>query len=165
MLASAAALALGASIVADAAGVLAPRPALLSGGGKTVRAELGSYCVAEQAEPGETATSVCADAIPPREAPRPRLAVEPRQRLTVKFRHARGVADRVERVAIDLMRFDAEGFELPGRTIKASERSAKRWRFRLPRNLRGAQALSIFTRLESGDATHYAGIRSSPARR
>jgi hypothetical protein len=163
------AIAIGAALVAIPASValgqgsgaqMAPRPAEVSANGDTVRARIGSFCVVSNPNPDGTQTVLCADAVPPDHPPAPRLDVGPRDQVTIRFHDNADIEDEIAGVQVGLLKFSdgtSESLSWTGHAKPAAR--ADSFRVRLPADLRGAGAIDIFARYESGDASFTAGIR------
>ena len=146
--------------VAPALAPLVPKRAVLASADGKVKTERSSYCVASEGGGGQAGQAMCADYASPEKPPRPRLRVVEGEKLEIRFRHRDGLADRVERASVGLISFDGElPYESVGDPIKAKRAGGSRWTFKLPAAVAEANGLSIFARLESGDASFFAGLR------
>jgi len=149
-----------ASAPAAASALPAPLPANVSAQGHTVRSVIGSYCVDAE----HRGVGVCADASAERPGRRHRLTVAPRMPLRVEFRDQPQLKDDVVAASASLVRFRKDRQPKPGERVEIV-RSGDRWTARLPRKLRRANALYIFTRLAGGgDITHVISLRGGHRR-
>lgn len=124
-----------------------PKRIWAGSGGLYVRATLGTYCWERER------SGICADAAYPLKV-RGRLPVRPRGRVALRF------ADHARHVRVSLTRVrDREAKSLDWRTrARRPTENPHRWRFRLPRKLRGANRLDISARYPNGDGHFSAGI-------
>ena len=155
---------LGAVPIAAGAGAssLSPRPVLISARGDTVQGAALSYCIKTVPKPGTDGDEVeCGDVSEPTRPPRERLAVRPRDLVLLRFQDNPEVQDEVGSVRVSVVRVDAEG-RTPLATVRASRMRGppNRWRFRLPAQLRGANAFDVQVRFGSsatGGSSDYLG--------
>jgi len=152
-----AAIALVVAAVASpalASALPAPLPADVSAGGRTVRSEVGSYCVN-----GGNA-GVCADKILTEPGERHRLTVAPRMPIRIVFKDHPRLRDEVVAAAATLLRFDERGDVRGVGSVEVSK-VANGWRATLPKHLHRANALHIGTSLKGGgDVVHLVGLKS-----
>jgi hypothetical protein len=138
-----------------------PLPAEVTAQGDTVKSEIGSYCV--DTEPGEdgSGSGVCADKIFSRPGPAHTLSVAPRTSLRIVFGDDPGLQDTVESASGALYRFDRRDRPHPAGRVEI-QRAGDEWSLTLPKKMRRADTLMIFTRLEGdGDIAHLIGLDNS----
>ena len=112
-----------------------PKRVTVSTGGASVRADIGSNCLRDPAQPEEP-TGVCEDKVGD-PGTRRVLPICPRRRVIVT---TGADASRVFAVLST-----AGGLRpLASRRARAVGQSLRRWRFRLPRRLRGARLLEVY---------------------
>jgi len=153
-------------LVPIAAGVgpspLRPLPVLISARGETVQGAALTYCVRAVPRPGtDDDNGECGDASEPTGPPRERLAVRPRDLVLLRFQDNPEVQDEVGSVRVAVTRIDAEG-RTPLATVRARRMrgTPNRWRFRLPAQLRGANAFDVrvgFGTPPTGGSSDYLG--------
>ncbi len=132
--------------------------------GKSVRGSLGSYCIERHFE-GERYIMTCADGLG-RIPVKGSLPVRPGRRLLIR------TAVRANSVVVTPVFLgrgpwgrDGERFNfLRARDARPVGSSPYRWRYRVPKNLRGATRLSVSIRWDhpsegAGDADFWVGIR------
>jgi hypothetical protein len=144
-----------------AGGLLAPGELTASRGQHEVRAKLGSYCVTSEPAPDGTSQAICADAAAPQAPPRPRLPVQRGDRVRLSLADRPDVEDDPRRITAALMRFRDNGrlhyLQPRLRSRSAGERA---WTLRMPADVRKADAIYVFVRLEGGDASYIIGLDS-----
>jgi hypothetical protein len=140
-------------------GVDPPRRAFVGGDGLFARAKLGSYCVTYERD--GTGVGVCADGAAPARPPRPRITVDPGDRIAMLFRHRPGLRDRPSHIRLALARIRHGERRAFSAHLKAHEvrGHARKWRARAPRQVARANLLTIVDRFPAGDATYYVGLR------
>lgn len=151
LIASALAIAFAAVITALASAGSKPavKPAFVTSHGLRAASAVGSFCA-----PSGFAV-LCADAAYPLH-PRAYLPITPRSRVLVNLRRR---ATHVDARLIDATGQDAAlvGPKLP---VRRRDANGRLWRVRLPKDLGGADALSINADLmPSGDANWWAGVK------
>jgi hypothetical protein len=143
------AVAAAITALASAGSKPAVRPAFVTSHGLRARSVTGSFCA-----PSNGAV-LCADAAYPLH-PRAYLPITPSSRVLVNLRRR---ASHVEARLIDAQGQDA-ALVGPKLAVQARGANGRLWRVRLPKDLGGADALSINADLEpSGDANWWAGVR------
>lgn len=151
--------ALLAAPASGSGGVDPPRRPFVGSDGLFARAKLGSYCVTYETD--GMGTGACADAAAPARPPRPRITVEPGDRIAMLFRHRPGLRDRPSHLHLALARFrhgDLRALSVHPRAHKV-DGHARKWRARAPRQIASADLLTILDRFPAGDATYYVGLR------
>lgn len=146
--AAAAALALSGSPVP-------PRKAIVTSQGLKTATKLGSYCANDEAEDGAGAAG-CADAEYPLQ-PKTFLPVKPGSTIRANVRKR---AKGVEAHLVDLpdAGYSFVGPDITGTPVAHTHR--RLWRLRLPDDLHGAEALSMFVRFGGGtDADFWVGVK------
>jgi hypothetical protein len=127
-------------VASAGAGSERPRPLYVSARGDTVRATLGSYCIAD-----DVGASVCSDSAYPL-AVRGRLDVSP-PRLVVFRTHD----TQIKRLSARLLRVDGQDIEDVGRIdVHRAYSHGARWRAEMPRRLHGANRIDVFVRYMDG---------------
>ena len=108
-------------------------------GGETVRATLGSYCIADDGP------MVCADAAYPLEV-RGRLDVSPPKLVVLRTHDT-----QIKRLTARLLRVKGDEIEDLGRIdVERAYSHVARWRADIPRRLRGANRIDLFIRYANG---------------
>lgn len=156
----AAAFAGGSEVVA--AGFLAPGDLTASRGPHEVQAKVVAYCVTSEPEPDGTGQGICADALPPEEAPRPRLAASAGDRVHVQLADRPGVHDDPRRISASIMRFRDNGRSgLLRPRLEPKPAGERAWTVRLPAGVRRGDAIYVFARFEpdGGDASYLVGLK------
>jgi hypothetical protein len=136
-----------------------PRRAFVGSNGLFARAKLGSYCVTYETD--GTGVGVCADGAAPDRPPKPRIAVEPGDRIAMLFRHRPALRDRPSHIHLALARIRHGERRALSAHLQAHEvrGHARKWRARAPRQVARANLLTIVDRFPAGDATYYVGLR------
>jgi hypothetical protein len=137
------------SATAAGAGSERPRPLYASARGDTVRATLGSYCIAEEGP------AVCADAAYPLRV-HGHLDVSP-PRLVVLRTHD----PEIKRLSAHLLRVEGHDIKQLRRIdVHRAASHGARWRAEMPLHLRGANRIDIFARYNDdiGDANFWVKI-------
>lgn len=138
-----------ASAPAASDGSERPRTLYASARGETVRATLGSYCIAEDGP------MLCADAAYPL-AVHGHLDVSP-PRLVVLRTHD----TQIKRLSARLLRVEGDDIERLGRIdVKRAFSHGARWRAEMPPDLRGANRIDVFVRYvdDIGDANFWVKV-------
>jgi hypothetical protein len=154
-----------AALAASDQGSLAPRPALVSAHGLTVRSTVGSFCVNGRSRRGAS-VGMCADSAYPLPT-RGRLPVSGGDRVALRFRHNPRIQDRIGSVVVTPVH--ASRHSAPDdpllHPVSAMQNGAhpSHWHVRLPAGLGNANTLDISVRYSHhhGDADFWAGIRAS----
>jgi hypothetical protein len=142
-----------------ATGAKPPRRVFVGSNGLFARAKLGSYCVTYETD--GMGTGVCADGAAPGRPPKPRITVEPGDRIAMLFRHRPGLRDRPSHIHLALARIrhgDLRALSVHPEAHKVHGH-ARKWRAGAPRRIAKANLLTIFDRFPAGDATYYVGLR------